>query len=86
VAIQTQAQACAELDDWYLARQAVQDGRSFQLTTSGGTRLLTLASIDEIQRVITQLERKCAGVATTGDKQGLHDFALANMGDNKANP
>ncbi len=83
--IQTQQQACDELDNWYAARQALQAGKSFSLTTSGGTRMLTYSSIGEVDAMISRLERKCSGQDATGDKQGLHNFALANMGDNGAN-
>ncbi len=85
MSIQTQQQACDELDNWYLARQALQAGKNFSLTTSGGTRMLTYSSLGEVEATISRLERKCLGQDTTGDKQGLHNFALANMGDNGAN-
>lgn len=83
--VQTQAEACTELDSWYTARQAVTAGKSFSLTTGGGTRMLTYESLSEINKMIAMLERKCMGENTTGTKQGLHNFSLANMGDNGAN-
>lgn len=85
MSVQTQAQACAELTKWYAAREAVTGGQTFSLTTSAGTRLLTYASLKQINDTIILLERKC-GTGNTKAKAGLHNFALANMGDNEANP
>lgn len=84
--IQTIAQADTELQLWYSARSAVTAGKSFSLTTSGGTRMLTYENLKLINDTIAMLERKVSGAEATGDKQGKHNFALANMGDNKANP
>lgn len=75
--IQTQAQADAELQQWYAARIAAAKGKSFQITTSAGTRILTRYSLAEIDQEIQKLERKVAALANPNGC-GL-DFAVANF-------
>ncbi len=81
MSVQTKAEACAELAQWYEARKSAAAGKSVTIVTSAGTRTITSQDLDEIQGVIEQLERKCNGVA---GGQGRHDFALANF-NNEAN-
>lgn len=80
---QTAAEIQTELDLWYAARSAAAAGKMFQMTTSAGTRMLSTQNLKEINATIDMLERKLAGINSS--KQGAHNFALANMGDNGAN-
>ena len=76
----------ADLTLWYNARSAAAAGRSFTIVTSAGTRVLTTQSLKEINEAITELQRELLACQQANqNKQGLHNFALANMGDNKAN-
>jgi len=75
--VQTTAEACAELQQWYEARKAATAGQSITIVTSAGTRTVTSQDLEDIQSIIEQLERKCNGVPD--DQQGLHNFALANF-------
>lgn len=84
MSVQTQSEACQELAEWYKARAAASAGQSITITTSSGTRTVTKQNLSEIQGIIEQLERKC-GTPDTTNKQGLHNFALANF-NNGANP
>ena len=79
------AEINAELHTWYEARTAAAAGKMFQLTTSAGTRMISTQNLKEINMMIDQLLRELASAESTGDRQGLHNFALANMGDNGAN-
>lgn len=80
----TEAEISAELHLWYEARTAAAAGKMFQMTTSAGTRMLSTQNLKEINNMIDMLERQLAGLNST--KQGSHNFALANLGDNGANP
>lgn len=83
----SEAEIRADLLLWYEARTAAAAGRSFTIVTSAGTRVLTTQSMSDITETITQLERELLACLQPGsaNKQGLHNFALANMGDNGAN-
>jgi len=75
-----------DLNAWYDARRAAASGRSILITTSAGTRQITTQSMTDITRAINQLESELlACEAANQTKQGLHNFSLANMGDNGAN-
>lgn len=65
----------AELQQWYAARAACASGKSFTLSTSAGMRVVTYQDLDDIQKVIADLERKVS--APTGSEG--HNFALANF-------
>ncbi len=76
----------ADLTLWYSARAAAAAGRSITIVTSAGTRVLTTQSMSEIESTLNALQRELLACQQTNQKkQGLHNFALANMGDNKAN-
>lgn len=76
----------ADLDAWYNARTNAANGRSVTLVTSAGTRMLTTHSMKEIEATISSLERELLACQQPNQsRQGLHNFALANLGDNGAN-
>lgn len=76
----------SDLNLWYDARAAAASGRSITIVTSAGTRVVTTQSTSEIESTINSLQRELLACQQTNQgKQGLHNFALANMGDNQAN-
>lgn len=86
MAFRTETQIQADLTLWYAARTEAAAGRSFTLVTSAGTRILTGHNIREINEMISSLQRELlAAQIPDGGRQGLHSFALANLGDNGAN-
>lgn len=48
----------AELAQWYKARERVSSGKSFSVSTSAGSRQVSLQDLDDINRMINQLERQ----------------------------
>lgn len=85
-AFRTETEIQADLTLWYSARSAAAAGRSFTIVTSAGTRVLTTQSMSEIESTISTLQRELLSCQQNNQsKQGLHNFALANMGDNGAN-
>ena len=85
-AFRSESQINADLTLWFNARAAAAAGRSITIVTSAGTRVLTTQSMVEINSTITELQRELlAAQQANKNKQGLHNFALANLGDNKAN-
>lgn len=82
----TETEIQADLTVWRNARTQAASGRSFTIVTSAGTRVLTTQSMSEINATISALERELLACQQANqNKQGLHNFALANMGDNGAN-
>jgi len=76
----------ADLDLWYAARTEAAAGRSFTIVTSAGTRILTTQNMGDINSTIGMLQRELIAAQQTNQKrQGLHSFALGNLGDNGAN-
>lgn len=67
------------------ARTSAANGKSITIVTSAGTRVVTAQDLSDIQGILTSLYNELAACLNTSDKQGRHDFALANMGDNEAN-
>ena len=55
--MQSKSEAQAELQEWYKARQAAQQGQSLTIQTSAGLRTLVRQDLSEIQMVIDRLER-----------------------------
>ncbi len=85
-AFRSESEIQADLVLWRNARTVAAAGRSATIVTSAGTRVLTTQSMDEINSTISMLERELLACQQTDQqKQGLHNFALANMGDNGAN-
>lgn len=85
-AFRSESEINADLTLWYNARSAAAAGRSITIVTSAGTRVLTTQSMAEIESTINALQRQLLACQQVNKgKQGLHNFALANMGDNKAN-
>ena len=74
MSIQSRAAAQAELQQWYQARSALTDGKSFSYTTEAGTRQLTAVDLPMVNDQITRLERR----VTTPAGQS-HNFAVANF-------
>ena len=77
--IQSKTDADTELQEWYAARRACQAGSSFTVVTSAGTRQVTKQDLEDIEMIIAKLERIVGAPEDTGNKQGRHDFALANF-------
>jgi len=80
---QTKAAADVELQEWYAARAALQNGKSFTVVTSAGTRQVSMTDLEDVQMIIEKLER-IVGTPDSLDRKGRHDFALANF-NNEAN-
>ena len=76
MAIQSAADAGAELLLWYAARSNAANGKSHTITTSAGTRTVTQRDMTEINETIALLERRCSA-----DTSGKHsqNFSLANF-------
>lgn len=56
---QSTAQIQAELDEWYKARSRLASGgKSVQISTSAGARMITFNDVDEVNRMIDKLERQ----------------------------
>ena len=55
--MQTKAEAEAELQEWYRARQACQQGQSLTIQTTAGSRTLVRQDLAEIQKIIERLEK-----------------------------
>ena len=87
--LRTETQIRADITVWETARTNAAQGKSITIVTSAGTRVVTSVDIDEIQGTLNRLNGELNAClvanATTGNRQGLHDFALANLGDNGAN-
>ena len=85
-AFRSESEIQADLVLWRTARTEAAAGRSFTIVTSAGTRILTTQSMKDINSTIAMLERELLACQQVNQqKQGLHNFALANMGDNGAN-
>lgn len=85
-ALRSETAIRADITVWEAARTSAAQGKSITIVTSAGTRVVTQQNLSEIQGTLNQLNRElqaCLAQPTT--RQGLHDFALANMGDNEAN-
>ncbi len=85
-AFRSEAEIQADLVLWRKALSESAAGRSFTIVTSAGTRVLTQQSMRDINQTISRLERELLA-CQQGNRQaqGLHNFALANLGDNGAN-
>lgn len=87
--LRTETEIRSDIAVWETARTNSAQGRSITIVTSAGTRVVSANSVSEIQGVLNRLYGELNAClvanATEGNRQGLHDFALANMGDNGAN-
>ena len=87
--LRTETAIRSDITVWETARTNAAQGRSITIVTSAGTRVVTSNMVSEIQgtlnRLYGELNACLLADASEGTRQGLHDFALANMGDNGAN-
>lgn len=65
----------ADLTAYYAARRAAANGKSITISTSAGSRTVSQHDLDDINAMISQLERELTA-AQTGKR---HDFAVANF-------
>lgn len=78
----------ADITVFETARTNAAQGKSITITTSAGTRTVTQQDLQSIEATLNALNRElnaCLLAETPPVRQGLHDFALANLGDNEAN-
>lgn len=69
------------------ARTSAANGKSITIVTSAGTRVVTAQDLSAITGELNRLYGELSAcLQQPTSRQGLHDFALANMGDNEANP
>lgn len=71
------------------ARTVAAQGKSITIVTSAGTRVVTQQDLVDISAELNRLYGELnaclvANASSPNTRQGLHDFALANMGDNGA--
>jgi hypothetical protein len=71
----TQSDIQADLDAWYAARRAAANGKSITISTSAGARTVSQYDLEDINAMISQLERELTAVQT-GRR---HDFAVASF-------
>lgn len=89
-ALRSETAIRADITVWETARTNASQGKSITIVTSAGTRVVTQQDLSDIQATLNQLNGELnacltANAASPSTRQGLHDFALANMGDNGAN-
>lgn len=88
-ALRSEAAIRADIAVFESARTKAAAGKSMTIVTSAGTRVVTQQDLSdisaELNRLYTELAA-CLAAASPPVAQGRHNFALANMGDNGANP
>lgn len=84
----TETEIRADIAVFETARTNAAQGKSITITTSAGTRTVTQQDLSEITEELQRLYRElmsCLAAQSPPVAQGLHNFALANIGDNGAN-
>ena len=77
----------ADIAVFETARTNAAQGKSITIVTSAGTRVVTSQDLSDITGELNRLYGELSAcLQQPTNRQGLHDFALANMGDNEANP
>ena len=85
-ALRSESAIRADITVFENARTAAASGKSITIVTSAGTRVVTAQDLREISGELNRLYGELAAcLEGNTTKQGLHSFALANMGDNGAN-
>ncbi len=85
-ALRSETEIRADIAVFETARTNAAQGKSITIVTSAGTRVVTQQDLEDISAELNRLYGElnaCLLQPTT--RQGLHDFALANMSDNGAN-
>lgn len=65
---------------WQTAKTNAAQGKSITIVTSAGTRVVSAQDVSDIEATLQTLYRELSAcLQGTTDKQGQHDFALANF-------